>query len=65
MTDDSEVPVAEGGLLSRRHLLGGALAAPLLMAGREVLGAAPGAPMLPVGRLSEPSAALALSLIHI
>lgn len=59
MTDDSEVPVAEGGLLSRRHLLGGALAAPLLMAGREVLGAAPGGPMLPVGRLSEPSAALA------
>ena len=51
-------PVAANGLLSRRHLLGASLAAPLLVAGQQVLGAAPGGPMTPVGRLSAEGEAL-------
>ena len=58
MSDDREGLEAEGGLLSRRYLLGGALAAPLMVAGAQALGAMPGGPMLPVGRLSDRSAAL-------
>ena len=51
-------PVAANGLLSRRHLLGASLAAPLLVAGQQVLGVAPGGPMTPVGRLSAEGEAL-------
>ena len=50
--------VAANGLLSRRHLLGASLAAPLLVAGHQALGAAPGGPMTPVGRLSAEGEAL-------
>ena len=50
--------VAANGLLSRRHLLGASLAAPLLVAGQQALGAAPGGPMMPVGRLSAEGEAL-------
>ena len=51
--------VAANGLLSRRHLLGASLAAPLLVAGQQALGAVPGGPMTPVGRLSAEGEALA------